>query len=260
MNFQQHISEFSCALTSTSVEQKIAFIKKIKPSSKIPAQLAIDIYKNNTRGSRVNALKSVYPACKNILGSAIFYSIANQFADGDVVASSDLNNYGAAFDRHLQSLLSASRLAAEYSYLPELARLEFLLHAAYYADDDPVFDFDLFENSIQKGQEVYFRVSESLSLLTFQNPIHEIWMNNCKLNTLVGNNVKAITQTQYLLVYRKQNTPLIIAISYCEYQLLDAFIHALSLQSAIDSIDCDVGIILPKLIANRWITAINCDE
>ncbi len=256
MHLQQHIAQFAAVLARPTWEEKKAFVKKIKPSSKISPQLALDIYKNNTRGSRVNALAAIYPACKNILGDEVFHSMAKTFVDADVFGTADLNNYGADFSSHLASIINAGRLTQAYHYLADLARLEFLFHAAYYADDDPVFDFALFENRIKKEQPVFFRLSESLAVLAFQTPIYEIWMNNYQQLDVSCNSVRATSKTQYLLIHRGENTPMVQVINDGEYQLLHAFVKHQSLQEVIDTIDCDVDVILPMLIANRWITGI----
>ncbi len=260
MSLRQHVSEFTSTLISPAQDNENRFVEKIKESSKISPQLAIDIYRNNTRGARINALMAVYPACKNILGNDIFQSIAKEYVSADVIGSSDLNHYGETFNQHLGLILNAGRLPAEYHYLPDLARLEFLLHTAYYADDDPVFDFELFEFRVENRQPIYLQASASLGLLAFQNPIHEIWMNNYREIKNGNENVQAITEKQYLLIHRDEYTPVVVAINYCEYQLIDAFINKRSLQAAIDSIDCvidcNLDVILPNIIAKKWIVGV----
>lgn len=256
MSLQQHIAEFASVLLGSSLEDKAVFVEKIKPSSKIPPQLAIDIYRNNTCGSRVNALNAVYPACKNILGDDIFNSIAKEYVATNIIGSSDLNNYGTAFDQHLALMFDAERIPADYNYLPDLARLEFLFHIAYYADDDPIFDFELFERRVQKGQQIYLRTSESLALISFQTPIHQIWISNCKGARYKTENVQALTETQYLLIYREENIPVVTTINHCEHHLLDEIINNQSLQRIVDSIECDIEVILPRLISKKWITGI----
>ena len=256
-SLQQHIAEFSSALTDLTVDEKESFIKKIKYSSKISSRLAIEIYKNNTRGARINALIVVYPACRNILGKEVFHSIAKAFVDADVTGSQNLNNYGAKFGQHLSSLLDAGRLPVEFNYLPYLARLEDRVHAAYYANDDPVFDFKLFEDYIKKGSQVYFRLSESLALLAFKIPILEIWLNNHEATDSGVSSVPAITNIQHLLVHRKKNRPVVTKIKPSEYKLLDEFKNKHSLQAAINAVDCDIEKVLPKLIEKKWICGIS---
>jgi len=43
-------------------------------------------------------------------------------------------------------------------------------------------------------------------------------------------------------------------VSGHEYQLLEAFADNHTLQNVIEHINCDIDTMLPKLIANKWIT------
>ncbi len=252
-HLQQHVDEFTSALLKPEWEDAW-FAKEIKSSSKISPQLALEIYKNNTYGSRANALKVVYPVCEKILGADVFSAIANEYVHTNFTGASDLNKYGASFNVHLSALLESGRLSVEYNYLADLSRLEYQVHAAYYADDDPNFNFSLFESRMQKNQQIYFRISESLGLVSSSAPIHEIWLSNSDVTSFAPQNIQAIAETQYLLIHRGKSMPVIVEIKQCDYQLLNAFMSKRSLQSVIKSSQCDVDEILPKLVANRWIS------
>ncbi len=265
-DLEQHISEFTLALTGNPRDGEYEILPKITGSSRISPQLALEIYRNNTRGTRTNALEVIYPACKSILGSDTFHSIAREFVVADSIGMSDLNLYGETFNHHLGVILDTGRLPEEYAYLQDLASLEFKYHAAYYADSDPVFDFDLFEQKVKSGQQVYLRVSSSLELLASQYPVFEIWLQNRpvletkRYKSQIGHNVQAITARQYLLVFRQNDTPAVVSISDQEYRLLEAFVNNQSLQTIVDRIDCDIDVLLPGLITNKWIVAINDNE
>jgi hypothetical protein len=235
-------------------------IPAIKKSSKISPQLALDIYSNNTRGARINALEAIYPACRNILGDDTFRSIASAYVNADAVGASDLNRYGNAFSQHMDSIVGTGRLPEEYSYLADLARLEFMVNAAYYADPEPEFDFELFEQRVLNGEQINFQLNPSLGLLASVYPIHQIWLHNRpELNTRQHSHaIRAITDTQYVLVFRDEYIPVVVSVKAHEYQLLEAFANKHSLQDAVEHIGCDIDVALPKLIANKWITGHCC--
>ena len=65
--------------------------------------------------------------------------------------------------------------------------------------------------------------------------------------------VEPVEETQYLLVHRVDETPMIVAIGERQYRLLEAFANGLSLQAVIKEVSRDVDVLLPRLIANRWI-------
>ena len=250
---QQHQSELPRALIrQQGVYEK--FSRKIKFSSKISPQLALDIYRNNTGGARASALEIIYPVCKKIVGESVFRLITKEYIIADTVGSGDLNHYGKIFNQHLKRLLRSGRLPEEYAYLSDLARLEYIIHAAYYADDDTEFDFKLFAQKVNKDKPVYFKTSASLGLLKSEYPIYEIWLNNQKQQGY--ENVNAIKNTQYLLVHRKKFKPVVNPVNKNEYLLIDAFINNFSFQQIIENFEFNIDVVLPKLIKNKWLSGI----
>ncbi len=250
---QQHQSEFADALLNhqSNCEQ---FIRKIKKTSKISPQLALDIYKNNTRGVRLKSLEIIYPICRKILSDKVFYLIGQQYVNEDAEGSSDLNHYGESFNLHLKSLLEAGRLPEEYCYLTDLAALEYKLHAAYYAKADSVFPFNLFERKIKNKQKVHFKISSALGLIASEYPVYEIWRSNKEQQ--YAEKIETIESKQYLLVYRNEYKSSIAVISNDEYSIVKAIIDNFSLQEIINNTDCDINNVLPVLIANKWIVGI----
>ncbi|NOQ90563.1 MAG: hypothetical protein GQ549_06430 [Gammaproteobacteria bacterium] len=250
---QQHQLEFTNTLIHPTGEYN-NFFQKIKSPSKISPQLALDIYRNNTRGARINSLEIIYPVCNKILGEDIFNAIAKEYVIADATGCSDLNHYGRTFNQHLDQLLRTERLEEEYRYLSDLTKLEHLIHSAYYNDNDTEFDFDLFSQKVNKNEPVYLKISTSLGLVKSKYPIYEIWLNNQKQQAV--ENINAIKDTQYLLIHRKKHKPLISTINKNEYLLIEAIINNFSFQQIIENFEFDSDIILPKLIANKWISGI----
>jgi len=262
----QHLSEFTRALTANPPAGDDEFVPMLKNSSRISPQLALEIYRNNTRGSRIKALEMIYPACKRILGNNIFQLITRGYVMEDAVGAADLNHYGETFSLYFGALLDADRLADDYAYLPDLASLEFKYHAACYADSDPVFDFEGFEQKVKNGEQVYLQLSASLGMLASLYPLYQIWLHNhAGLETAnnKGNSehdVQAIIDTQYLLLHRDDYIPAVTPVGVHEYRLLEAINSNQSLQAVLDRIDCDINVVLPKLITNKYIVGIRHDE
>lgn len=250
---QQHQFEFAAALIDHQSAHK-QFLRKLTKTSKISPQLALDIYRNNTSGVRLQSLQMIYPVCRKILGDKTYRLIVQQYVIEDTEASSQLNYFGASFNLYLKSLLEVGRLPEEYAYLSDLAMLEHKLHVAYYADSDPVFPFQLFEQKINNNQQVYFKLSSALDLIASEYPVYEIWRSNKKKQG--AKDVEPIAGKQYLLVYRNEYKSSIAVIDYNEYNILKAIINGLSLQKMTNKETFDIGNVLPILIANKWITGI----
>lgn len=252
-NLQQQQEEFSDAIVRHQDDHN-SFTYKLKKSSKITPQLALDIYRNNSRGARIDTLALVYPVCKDILGDEVFRSIAREYVFSYQDRQPDLNYYGELLNRHFQSLLDAGRLPGEYIYLPDLAELEYKIHTAYYADNDREFNFQLFESKIKKEETFCLKTSASLGLLKSKYPIHDIWLNNKRRQP--AKKIYAIENNQYLLVFRDHYKPDIYQLSEKEYLFLDACINEVSFQELIENSNYEVDAILPKLIADKRITGI----
>jgi len=263
---QQHISEFTGALIDNAQDVEYKITPGIKDASKISPQLALEIYRNNTRGTRSKALEQIYPTCRNILGNDTFRAIAMAYVIADTYGTADLNHYGETYSQYLRVILDAGRFPDEYAYLPDLAGLEYRFHTAYYADSDPEFDFELFVKKVTRGEQVYLQLSTTLGLLASRYPVYEIWLHNHPraVNKIIEIKdrcyVQAISGTQYLLVHRKQYSPVITTINYREYRLLEAFNNNQSLQAVIDSVDYNIDVLLPRLISNKWIVGIKHHE
>mgnify|MGYP001819559854 FL=1 len=260
-----HLNELTQALIDHPQAGDDGILNKISRASRISPDLALEIYRNNTRAARVRALEIVYPACQSILGENTFRSIANGYVTADVKGASDLNRYGEAFDKYLGVIIETGRLPAGYVYLQDLARLEYRYHAAYYADADPLFDFGLFERRVKSGGQVYFQLSASIGLLDTQYPVYEIWQLNravqdARRSVAKNHEVQAVSEMQYLLVHRESDKPVVTPIGDRQYRLLEAIGNHRSLQSVIEHIVDDIEVLVPGMIANRWIVGVRRDE
>lgn len=180
--------------------------------------------------------------------------IAQQYVIEDTEGSSDLNHYGESFNLYLKSLLEAGRLPEEYFYLSDLASLEYKMHAAYYANADPMFSFKKFEQKVNNKQQVYFKISSALGLIVSEYPVYEIW--RCNKEQQYVEEIKPIEGKQYLLVYRNNYRSSIAVINKNEYGIIKAIINNLSFQNIINNKNCDINNVLPVLIANKWIVGI----
>lgn len=255
-------AELTRALIGDSHQRGYEIQSRLSSRSRISPQLALDIYRNNTRGTRVEALAMIYPACKSVLGSDTFQSLALRYVIEDTLGRADLNQYGETFSQYLEILLDTYRLPDEYMYLRDLASLEYQFHAAYYADSDPVFDFKLFEQKVENGEQVHLQLSASLGLLASQYPVYQIWLRNrpgfetSNIGGKSGCDVHSIADTQYLLIHREEYIPVVATVSDQKFYLLEAIENNQSLQTILDRVDCDIDVLLPGLIANKYIIGI----
>jgi len=249
------LPQYESDLVAAIINSDNTLLNQVNAHSRISPQLAVDIYRNNTHDARLAALEQVYPVCVRILGDSVFRSIAREFVSRDEHGRSDLNTYGENLYLHLQQLIGDRRLPLDFSYLPDLSRLEYMLHRAYYADDDPAFDFTEFELALSNGIDIRFQLSSTLGLLTSIYPLYQIWINN--RNQTDSSEVAAIEGVQFLVIHRETFRPAVTTIEHDTYRLLTAIAGASSLHQLLDGTDTDLDRQLPELIRHRWVVGIN---
>ncbi len=84
------------------------------------------IYRHSCSGIHIGALRATYPAVLALVGEAFFDQTARGYQSTHPSGSGNLQTFGAQFAKYLQSL-PATR---ELSYLPDIARLEWVRQRA----------------------------------------------------------------------------------------------------------------------------------
>ncbi len=92
-----------------------------------PARLGI--YRGNLASAWRRALASSYPVLRQVLGDMDFDALARAYGRVHPARDPDLNRFGAGMASFLGGAVDGQ------PWLPELARLEWLLHEAWYAPD-----------------------------------------------------------------------------------------------------------------------------
>lgn len=99
-------------------------------------QTRLAVYRGNVYGNLAKALAGAYPVTRKIVGEEFFDAMAREYARQHPSRSGDLNRYGA----ELAQFVAAFPHTADLPYLPDVARMEWLAHLAYYAADLAPFD------------------------------------------------------------------------------------------------------------------------
>jgi len=97
---------------------------------------SMSVYLGNTRGNWAKALASAYPVVRKIVGEDFFEGMAHAYARAHPSSSGDLNEFGA----QLAGFVAQWPHTQDLPYLPDVARMEWLAHRAYFAADQPAPD------------------------------------------------------------------------------------------------------------------------
>lgn len=93
----------------------------------------LDIYRGNLAANWRRALSNAYPVLRQLVGDDFFDALAPLYARAHPARDPDLNRFGAGLADFLEHFAPARDLP----YLPDMARLEWLVHDSFYAPDAP---------------------------------------------------------------------------------------------------------------------------
>lgn len=119
------IAEFRAGLASGALP------KGVTARDPAEAEQRFAVYRNNVTYSLSRALAARFPVIERLLGAAFFAALAREFLIAHPPASPMLFRWGEAFAGFLRDFPPL----ADYPYLPDVARLEWLRGEAYHAPD-----------------------------------------------------------------------------------------------------------------------------
>jgi len=245
-----------------SATQRTLALQLIRKNDHIPAALALRIYSNNVSGARSKSLAAAYPACFRILEEACFNNIAHRFSERTPSVHPDLNRYSATLGDFLDEWTQSHEQFSDYRYLGDLARLEWLCHTAYYAEDDPPFDFRTLARTSHGAQAAFcLRLGHSVGLLQSDYPVMVIREANLSDSDAVD--VAAIELPEQLVVSRLAFQIQVERIDAYTFEVLAACQEGITLDHIIDTHQDHTSMIpgiLPGLIQRGWITAVAAEK
>jgi len=93
----------------------------------------LGIYRGNLHAGWRRALAASHPVLRQLVGAEFFEALALVYGRAQPSIDPDLNRFGAG----LAAFLEGFAPAATYPWLPDMARLEWLVHDSFYAPDAP---------------------------------------------------------------------------------------------------------------------------
>ena len=133
------------------------------------------IHRNNVVASLTAVLAQVFPAVRRLVDERFFAYAAHEFLTRHPPREACLAAYGEGFPAFLASFPPCRELV----YLADVARLEWLMHAASQAPAAPALGAQALENvAADATQHLCFSLAPSLGLIASPWPIDRIWRAN----------------------------------------------------------------------------------
>ncbi len=132
----------------------------------------IEVYRNNYRGNLQDALAGAYPVIGQLVGEDFFHMLARDYISQHASRTANLFDYGAELDEFLAAYVPARSLA----YLPDVAKLEWACHVAYFVADTPSFVISrLARVATDDYPSLLLHVHPACRIVPSNYPITAIW-------------------------------------------------------------------------------------
>ena len=151
-------AQMSAAIREAVAEAVIA--PRVVSGLRPPERLAI--HARNYRAGLTGALGETFPAVRRLIGEGFFGYAAAQFLSAHPPADPVVAHYGADFP----AFLAAFEPAAALSFLADVARLEWALHALADTSPPPVIE----REALGEAGDAVFRWSRSAALFEAASP------------------------------------------------------------------------------------------
>ncbi len=220
----------------------------------LSAQKRLSIYRNNVFSNYRGALEAVYPAILSLVGADYFSQAAQRYVKQFPSRSGDIHHYGEQFAELLASLPGSADLA----YLPDVARLEWSIHAAFHAANAERLDLSRLQGIAPEDYgDIRFKLSPAARLLDSPFPVHRIWQVNL-LDYQGDQRVDLGEGGSAVLVMRRNYVMEVENISAAESMMLNAFAGGEIFGSALEqtlatNAAFDVSAFLQRFVTNETI-------
>ncbi|MBL4603035.1 MAG: putative DNA-binding domain-containing protein [Emcibacteraceae bacterium] len=135
----------------------------------------LNIYRNNTFITLIDALSTTFPVIKKLVGEDFFNYTAGEFIKISPPRQGPLFEFGDKFADFIEDFAAASSLP----YLCHVARLEWALNIAYHAMDATALKTrDLMKISENDLAKICFKFHPSYQIISSEFPIDKIWFAN----------------------------------------------------------------------------------
>ncbi len=136
------------------------------------AAIAVGVYRNNYRGNLHDALAGAYPVIEQLVGRDFFRLLTRQFITQHPSRSGNLHHYG----EQMASFAARFPAAQGLPYLPDVARLEWACHRAYFAEDATRLDIaKLGQISPEQYADLILSIHPACHVVCSAYPIVTIW-------------------------------------------------------------------------------------
>lgn len=187
-------------------------------------------YRGNLVATWEKTLTAAFPVIRQLVGDEFFCALTREFGHIWPSDNGDLNLFGARFAQFLAEFPHV----AGYPYFPDMARLEWALHCAYYAADGiAVAPQDLIGLAPEALDQACFGLHPACSLLSSKWAIGPLWQAHQEDSEVEF--PAQLAQPSHVLVCRPAWKAQVVLLSAANHALLAALADGQTFGSALDA-------------------------
>lgn len=234
------------------LEQDTAALSDHIVGGAIDGQRCLGIYASNVRHNLCEALRAVFPVIERLVGESFFDATAARYIRACPSTSGDIQRFGKSFPNFLAQFGPAAGLR----YLPDVARLEWLMHEVFHAADaEPLALNRLGALAEADAAVLRLTLNPACRLLASPFPVLHIWRAN-QPDTADDTEIDVDIGGDWLLVRRSGFMVEVQSLSVGEYTMLEALDGGAALEPAYQqALQAAHGFALADFIQRRILDA-----
>ncbi|MCV6587522.1 MAG: DNA-binding domain-containing protein [Marinobacterium sp.] len=219
------------------------------------------VYNTLDSDDGLQALKQSFPVINRLVGDDYFETLAGEYCRHYPAESDDILRFGDRFPLLLLKLSIERRELDKLRFLPELARLEWLIQMAYFADRDSTFDFDALASvPMQQQPQIIFTLSHALNLMFSDWPVFEIWRaHQHGAQTLPSASLSLDGGQEWLCIYRDAEQPVVETVPTEIASVLGEMMQG----HCLGELAChcaEIDHYLPEMVRHGWLSGFYLDQ
>lgn len=219
----------------------------LRPQRGTPGEERVAVYTGGYLARTQEALAEVYEAVRHLIGARAFTALAEGYA-----ARYPSHDYNLSFTgRHLPELLDAWPLTQRLPFLPDLARLEWLVCQAFHAFDHPALSpIQVAALNPEAWPRIRLTFQPSVAILASSWPVLDLW----QARTLPRDQIRleVVNRPQRVLVFRQGLSTRCELLDGRQYQLLEGLLAGRTLGEVCGALAEQEGELPLSAWFSRW--------
>lgn len=221
------------------------------------SQRGLAHYRGNLSATWNSALTAAFPVLHALVGAEFFEALARAFGKQHPSTDGDLHQFGV----HFADFLAAFAPVTSHPYFPAVARYEWALHRAHFADTAPTLHRDALACiSPQQLEQMRVRLHPACTLLTSPWAVSAIWRaHQASAESLASALPQQLAVDDFAVTVRPHWRVDLLALSPAAFHALRSLAQGNNLGDAIDvALDIDADFALAAHLQQWMDHAILC--